>query len=91
MAGKSPGANTTRIDYDAEHQTINTNLISQQLIEPRDNPPVAHVPYSLPYLFQRELKKPDGTPVWPEFKRVLIIGAGNGNDVACPCIHVPQR
>ena len=40
------------------------------------------MPYALPYLFQRDLKKPDGTPAWPEFKKVLIIGAGNGNDVA---------
>ena len=43
---------------------------------------MATVPYALPYLFQRDLKKPDGTAAWPEFKKVLIIGAGNGNDVA---------
>lgn len=71
-----------RIDYDARHRFINTNLISQQLMEPREDPPVAKVPYALPYLFQRDLKRPDGAPAWPEFKRVLIIGAGNGNDVA---------
>jgi SAM-dependent methyltransferase len=71
-----------RIDYDAPNQFINTNLISQQLMEPRDNPPVAKVPYALPYLFQRDLKKPDGSPAWPQFKKILIIGAGNGNDVA---------
>jgi hypothetical protein len=71
-----------RIDYEPENRFINTNLISQQLMEPRDDPPFASVPYSLPYLFQRDLKKADGTPAWPEFKRILIIGAGNGNDVA---------
>jgi hypothetical protein len=71
-----------RIDYEPEQRFIITNLISQQLMEPRAYPPVAHVPYALPYLFQRDLKKPDGTPAWPEFKKVLIIGAGNGNDVA---------
>lgn len=71
-----------RIDYGPAAKTIGTNLISQQLMEPQAYPPVASVPYALPYLFQRDLKKPDGTPVWPEFKRILIIGAGNGNDVA---------
>jgi SAM-dependent methyltransferase len=71
-----------RIDYEPKEQFIITNLISQQLMEPRENPPVAKVPYALPYLFQRDLKKADGTPAWPEFKKILIIGAGNGNDVA---------
>ena len=71
-----------RIDYEPNNRFIITNLISQQLMEPRDNPPVANVPYALPYVFQRDLKKPDGSPAWPEFKKVLIIGAGNGNDVA---------
>jgi SAM-dependent methyltransferase len=71
-----------RIDYEPTTRFILTNLISQQLMEPRTHPPVAKVPYALPYLFQRDLKKPDGTPVWPEFKKILIIGAGNGNDVA---------
>jgi hypothetical protein len=71
-----------RIDYEPTHKLIITNLISQQLMEPRADPPIAEVPYALPYLFQRDLKKPDGSPVWPPFKRILIIGAGNGNDVA---------
>ncbi len=68
-----------RIDYFPDAQRIYTNKISQQLMEPRDNPTVA--PYALPYLFQRDLRK-DGTPAWGEFKRILIIGAGSGNDVA---------
>ena len=71
-----------RIDYHPVNLFITTNLISQQLMEPRGNPPLAAVPYALPYLFQRDLTKPDGTHAWPKFKRILIIGAGNGNDVA---------
>jgi hypothetical protein len=76
-----------RIDYEAPHEynpyhRINTNLISQQLIEPQAYPPEAQVPYALPYLFQRDLKNPDGSHAWKPFKRILIIGAGNGNDVA---------
>lgn len=67
---------------DDPNHRINTNLISQQLMEPRDHPPIATVAYALPYLFQRDLKNPDGTPAWKPFKRILIIGAGNGNDVA---------
>jgi SAM-dependent methyltransferase len=69
-----------RVDYYPANRFIYTNLVSHQLMEPRDNPTVA--PYALPYLFQRDLKKPDGSPAWPEFKRILIIGAGSGNDVA---------
>lgn len=67
---------------DEPNHRINTNLISQQLMEPRDHPPVAAVAYALPYLFQRDLQSDDGSPAWKPFKRILIIGAGNGNDVA---------
>ncbi len=70
-----------RIDYEGHQRLIITNLISQQLMEPMNEPTAAAVPYSLPYLFQRDLKKDDGTPAWPTFKKILIIGAGNGNDV----------
>ncbi len=69
-----------RIDYYPHHKFIDTNLISQQVMEPLKSPSVA--PYALPYLFQRDLKKPDGSPAWLPFKRILIIGAGSGNDVA---------
>lgn len=69
-----------RIDFYPKTRFIHTNLVSHQLMEPRDSPTVA--PYALPYLFQRDVKKPDGSPAWPEFKRILIIGAGSGNDVA---------
>jgi SAM-dependent methyltransferase len=83
---KGPGKRETtwspyyRIDYYPTERFINTNLISQQVMEPRNSVSVA--PYALPYLFQRDLKKADGSPEWPEFKRILIIGAGSGNDVA---------
>ncbi len=71
-----------RIDYEPKSRYIVTNLISQQLMEPQLYPPSTDVAYALPYLFQRDVKKADGTQAWPPFKRVLIIGAGNGNDVA---------
>jgi SAM-dependent methyltransferase len=69
-----------RVDYYPSSRFIHTNLVSHQLIEPRDSPTVA--PYALPYLFQRDLKQPDGQSAWPKFQRILIIGAGSGNDVA---------
>ena len=37
---------------------------------------------ALPHLFRRDVTDADGTPAWPEFKRVLIIGAGSGNDLS---------
>jgi spermidine synthase len=61
-----------RIDFSRTHQVISTNLIGHQQIQPRSEPSVE--PYALPYLFQRDLQKP---PV----QRVLIIGAGSGNDL----------
>lgn len=70
-----------RIDYLPANQMIVTNLIAHQLIEPQSRPPEAAIPYALPYLLQRELRHDDGTPVWPDFRRILIIGAGCGNDV----------
>jgi spermidine synthase len=63
-----------RIDYSPDDQTISTNLIGHQQIQPRGEPSVE--PYALPYLFQRDVKS------WPEYKRVLIIGAGSGNDLS---------
>jgi spermidine synthase len=63
-----------RIDYEPEQQAIATNLIGHQQIQPRGEPSVE--PYALPYLFQRDVG------AWPEFRRVLIIGAGSGNDLS---------
>ncbi len=69
-----------RVDFGGDKASISTNLISHQTIQPIDRPSVE--PYPLPYMFQRDVKKADGTPAWPAFKRVLIIGAGSGNDLA---------
>jgi SAM-dependent methyltransferase len=77
-----------RIDYEAKTRTIATNQISHQSMFPIDTPAVA--PYSLPYLFQRDLKAKDGQPAWQPFKRVLIIGAGSGNDVARALQWIPK-
>jgi hypothetical protein len=62
---------------------IDTNLVGHQIMEPRVRIPTArYANYALPYLFQRDVTGPDGKPAWPPIKRVLIIGAGSGNDVA---------
>lgn len=63
-----------RIDYSPTRQAISTNLIGHQQIQTRDEPSIE--PYTLPYLFHRDAK------TWPDFKRVLIIGAGSGNDLS---------
>jgi len=77
-----------RIDYLPEQGLIKTNLIGHQTMEPLDVPPVA--PYALPYLLQRDVKTADGSQAWPPFKRVLIIGAGSGNDVARALLWLPK-
>jgi len=71
-----------RIDYHEATREIGTNLVGHQIIEPRSRVPwTPYSNYALPYLFQRDLAA-DGKPAWAPFKRVLIIGAGSGNDVA---------
>lgn len=76
-----------RVDYAPNEYEIYTNLVSHQLMESRNQP--SEEPYALPYLFQRDVPQFDkqgnpipGTQAWPKFKRILIIGAGSGNDLA---------
>jgi hypothetical protein len=72
-----------RIKYEEIHRLITTNQIGHQAIQSTKT--ASYEPYALPYLLNRELRKEDGSKAWPEFKRVLIIGAGSGNDVARAC------
>jgi hypothetical protein len=69
-----------RIDFSPEQGFINTNQIGHQLVQPTTGPSAE--PYALPYLFQRDVKDDAGRPQWTPFKRVLVIGAGSGNDIA---------
>ena len=69
-----------RIDYSPKTNGIWTNLIGHQAIQTRDRAAVE--PYALPHLFRRDVTGADGKPAWPEFKRILIIGAGSGNDLS---------
>ncbi|MBX9623432.1 MAG: hypothetical protein K2X82_06420 [Gemmataceae bacterium] len=72
-----------RVDVDPRHRLLDTNLVSHQVMDPRDRlPHVRHAQYAVPYLLQRDVTNPDGGPAWPAFRRVLVIGAGTGNDVA---------
>ncbi|MBA4189166.1 MAG: hypothetical protein C0467_14305 [Planctomycetaceae bacterium] len=77
-----------RIDYIPQNRGIKTNLIGHQLMEPLDDATVA--PYALPYLFQKDVKDADGKQAWAPFKKVLIIGAGSGNDVARALHWLPK-
>jgi spermidine synthase len=70
-----------RIDYTPANGMIGTNRLAHQIMHPLDQPTQAA--YALPYLFQRDVPAADPQHRgWPPFKRVLIIGAGSGNDVA---------
>ena len=69
-----------RIDYSPKTNGIWTNLIGHQAIQTRDRAAVE--PYALPHLLRRDVTGADGKPAWPEFKRILIIGAGSGNDLS---------
>ena len=61
-----------RIDYAPESKLITVNLIGHQQMVSRDMPFPA---YALPYLLNRDAGR-------PPIARVLIIGAGSGNDVS---------
>lgn len=69
-----------RIDYRPVGYDISTNQIGHQAMQTVREP--ATEPYALPYLFLRDVKGASGKPAWQPFKRVLVIGAGSGNDIA---------
>src|SRR5262249_30991167 len=77
-----------RIDYyhpeksgdDDGEKIIVTNLVSHQSMIERSTKNVAH--YELPYLIRNEVNRHAGPRAWPPFQRVLVIGAGSGNDLA---------
>ena len=62
-----------RIEYAPSNQNIQTNGTGHQIMIPLGEP--SQSPYDLPYMFNNELKR-------PEFKRILVIGAGSGNDLS---------
>ncbi len=62
-----------RIDYDPATRNIITNQTGHQHIIERGVPTQA--PYDLPYLFRTAVGR-------PQCRRVLVIGAGSGNDLA---------
>jgi SAM-dependent methyltransferase len=70
-----------RIDYLPPSGEIGTNRLAHQQMLPLREP--TRAAYALPFLFQRDVPAADPQHhAWPPFKRVLIIGAGSGNDVA---------
>jgi len=62
-----------RIEFEPVKKVIQTNGTGHQQMIARGEP--SQSPYDLPYLFQRELKR-------PEYQRILVIGAGSGNDIS---------
>ena len=61
-----------RVDYDRDPKLITVNLIGhQQMVSRRGAFPA----YALPHLLNRDAGR-------PRFRKVLIIGAGSGNDVS---------
>jgi spermidine synthase len=77
-----------RIDYhnlpkttdSDEQKVIITNLVSHQAMIERGTNHAAQ--YELPYVIRNEVNRHAGRDAWPEFNRVLVIGAGSGNDIA---------
>jgi hypothetical protein len=76
-----------RVDHAVPTRYVSANLIGHQVMAPRGEPTAT--PYALPYLFRRDVPAPGGGPAWPPFRRVLVIGAGTGNDVARACQFCP--
>ncbi|OWK35676.1 hypothetical protein FRUB_08239 [Fimbriiglobus ruber] len=62
-----------RVDYQPKDGVIVTNLIGHQVIRSREKP--GEVAYHLPYLFNQAVAR-------PPYRRILVIGAGSGNDVS---------
>lgn len=62
-----------RVDHKPSDGVIETNLIGHQIMWGREDPGV--VAYHLPHLLNRAVGR-------PPFRRVLVIGAGSGNDVS---------
>ncbi len=62
-----------RVDHVKQPGVIVTNLIGHQTMVSRDKP--GEVAYHLPHLVNRAAGR-------PPFRRVLVIGAGSGNDVS---------
>ena len=62
-----------RVDYGSANRFINTNLIGHQVMHAQGSP--THALYDQPYLFQQSIGR-------APFRRILVIGAGSGNDIA---------
>ena len=70
-----------RVDLYPSTAFVETNRVSHQVMISRKEALLAG--YALPFLFARDLEKADPQhKSWPPFKRVLIIGAGSGNDLS---------
>lgn len=70
-----------RIDYEPKVRFIGTNRIGHQVMISRDEALLAG--YALPFLFARDVPQADPQHgAWPPFQRILIIGAGSGNDLS---------
>lgn len=70
-----------RVDHHDRELTIVTNLISHQRMHARSGD--VRVEYEMPYLFHRATGR-------PPIKRILIIGAGSGNDLARALYWAPE-
>jgi hypothetical protein len=70
-----------RVDYEDNHRLIVTNLISHQQMHSRNGDLV--VEYEIPYLLHHAVRS---QPI----RRILIIGAGSGNDISRALAWAPE-